>query len=359
MEFLLFSDFHAHNFKNYAKQETTDLQANATFNSRLLDSLNALYEVVQYAHKNGIKNIIFGGDLFHVRGGVPTDAFNLVFDYIASESALNWLMIPGNHDYADREGYVHALQPFGNLPNVQLVDWSAYENNDKFVYLDGGYIHCVPYTDNLEKAKEALSEVPPENCVLLAHLGIQGAVVGSDYVLYNDSDIQVKDVGKELYRCCFFGHFHEHQQVFRNGYYIGALTQHNWGDAGGRRGFVHARIGPERNSIKHIETNAPKFIKIKDGAKPVYRKGDFLKYVGSDLLEEDAVKLLEERFGDAGSFEVSSADEEKAKNINLDVQSLDAMEVLQPWMLAHDKSEDKELLDLGKRLLAEAREDEL
>jgi len=355
MEFLLFSDFHAHNFKNYAKQLPCDsIGGLGTYNSRLLDSVYALNEVVTYANKHNVGTILFGGDMFHVRDAVPIDVFNLVFQTIEESYPINFIMIPGNHDYSDREGNVHSIDTFSALPNVTIVDW----NTDRIIPFQEGYLHCIPYTDNLAKAKEALSTVPPQNCVLLAHLGIQGALVGSDYVLYNDSDIQVQDVGYELYRCCFFGHFHEHQQVFRNGYYIGALTQHNWGDTGGRRGFVHAKLGPKRNSIKHIETQAPKFVTIRDGEEALYRKVDFLRYVGSEVLGDEALKLLEEKFGDASSFEVSLKEEDK-RDIDLDVKSLDAMEVLEPWMAAHSREDDVELLALGKKILARAREDNL
>lgn len=353
MEFLLFSDFHAHNFKNYATQVKFD-RSLGTYNSRLIDSISALYEVITYASKNNISDILFGGDLFHTRESIFTDVFNLVYEAIAQARHIHFTMIPGNHDYGDREGFIHALAPFAWLDHVDVVDWGYGSTRP----LQDGYLHCVPYSDNLEKAKEALSIVPPENCVLLAHLGIQGALVGSDYVLYNDSDIQVKDVGYELYKCCFFGHFHEHQQVFRNGYYIGALTQHNWGDAGGRRGFIHARIDSKRNSIKHIETQAPKFITIKDGRAATWRNVDFLKYVGDEVLGDEALKLLEAQFGTASSFEIALKDEE-VHDIDLDVKSLDAMEVLKPWMEAHGKEEDESLFALGKKLLASAREDNL
>ena len=279
-----------------------------------------------------------------------------MYDVIAGAPSIQFTMIPGNHDYGDRVGFIHALDTFRWLPNVEVIDWEYSETI--FPFQDGN-LHCIPYTDSLQKAQEALSTVPPENCVLLAHLGIQGALVGSDYVLCNDSDIQVKDVGYELYKCCFFGHFHEHQQVFRNGYYIGALTQHNWGDSGGRRGFVHAKIGPKRNSIKHIETQAPKFVKVTGNGDEVrYHKRDFLKYVGSEVLGEEDIKRLEEMFGDVESFEVAPL-EEDSPDIALDVKSLDAMDVLKPWAEAHDKGDDEELLDVGKSILARAREDQL
>lgn len=347
MEFLLFSDFHGHNFKNYAKQV-------GGYNSRLLDSIAALQEVIVYANRNNIEYILFGGDLFHTRESIWTSVFNSVFNTIKEAFPIKFIMIPGNHDYGDREGYIHSVEPFDAMEHVTVIDW---DSKDHIIPLQDGHLHCIPYTDSLDKAKESLSVVPPDNCVLLAHLGLQGALVGSDYVLYNDSDIQVKDVGYELYRCCFFGHFHEHQQVFRNGYYIGALTQHNWGDSGGRRGFVHARIGAKRNSIKHIETQAPKFITVKDGQAAKWRNVDFIKYVGTEVLGDDALKLLEEQFGDVSSFEIALKEEE-TRDIDLEVKSLDAMEVLKPWMEAHGQ-DDPDLLAVGKKLLASAREDSL
>lgn len=362
-ELLLFSDLHAHNFKYGSKRVTTDT---GIFNSRLLDTLSVLDEIKDYALAHGITTILFGGDLFHRRQTYNTEVFNLIFQKFQefSDEGLMLLMIPGNHDYADRQGLVHALQPFDSIANVRVMD-----NTEEITRVAGRIlIHPVPYTPDLERAKELLAAAG--RCadqddgpnILLAHLGMQGARVGSDYILVSDGDIRVKDVPHESFHACFFGHYHEHQQLFSNGWFIGATHEHNWGDVGGKRGFLHAKVYRDRVDFKRIETQAPKFLVLYDGTichsaedfgQPP-RDKDFVRIM-VDTADAATIRRVQRELGREDVEVIPGLDKEEIV-LTLQASQLDPESALEAWVKANDSDIDRAtLLREGKAILRAAR----
>jgi DNA repair exonuclease SbcCD nuclease subunit len=332
-ELLIFSDLHAHNFKYGSKR--VGYRDCGMYNSRLLDTLGVLDEIKDYALAHGIKTILFGGDLFHRRQVYHTDVFNMVFQKIKemSDEGLGFLMIPGNHDYADRVGLVHALQPFEALADV----WVSPLVLPRMI-TDECTVLCVPYTPDLDTARANLKFVgrladdTDGPTILLAHLGMQGARVGSDYILVSDGDVTVKDVPHESFTACFFGHYHQHQQLFGNGWYIGATHEQNWGDSGGLRGFLHARVFPNKVDFKHIVTDAPRFITV-DGEGDITRDKDFLRmYV--DTTSRSVIRRIQQQLGRKDIEVIPRLDKEETV-LTLEASQLEPEPAMQAWVKAN------------------------
>jgi len=346
-EFVAFSDHHAHNFRFGAKK--VPYKSGGFYNSRLLDSAAVLDEIHTYCVRNKIFTVLFGGDLFHKRTVVHTDVWNITFSALRrfKDSGIHLIMIPGNHDFADRQGHIHSLDSLREVATV--MDTVAVQHTA------GGQLSVVsvPYTDSLESAKDRLSaaatlasECATPATVLLAHLGMQGARVGSDYVLVSDGDIQVKDVTRDNFDLCLFGHFHQHQKLFPQGYYIGASHQHNWGDANTKRGFLHFKIPEgEAPTFEFIETNAPRFVRLKgDEDSSHVRPIDFVRWSGKD--DETMPQALEA----IGAENVTVAEQAMP---HLSDTDLDAVAAIEAWATLRSTNPDP-LIALGKALLAEA-----
>lgn len=302
-DFLVFSDFHAHNFQAFSKQ--VPWPTGGSINSRLKDCVDVIEEMRAYAKQHNIKHVLFGGDLFHSRSAVKTEVFNVIYEAVNAwaDDLAYMFMIPGNHDMADREGHVHSLKAF-RRENLILMDqnWHALYRPEIKVQIIG-----VPYTPDREEAARRLERVgkAADDCkakygapsILLAHLGMQGAKVGSDYVLVSDNDVTVSDIPHDKFALCLFGHYHQHQQLFSNGWFIGATHHHNWGDAGTRRGFLHLTVNPDgTHSFKQIETKAPRFVNLDDQNTGAWRKQDFIRMHTSlevtDELKQGLVATL-------------------------------------------------------------------
>ena len=358
---LLFSDHHAHNH-SYKSSRLEHHILPGIYNSRLLDSCDVLYEIAQYVKDNQIKTVIFAGDLFHVRENVPMDVLTATYKAIKAIAmpGVRLFMIPGNHDYADRLGKIHALDALTKVPNITIIDKPKfiYHVLDKDEYGDFGIrFHFVPYSDFKQDyldAFEGLPEYSDKIDVLISHVGIQGAMVGADYVLIGDNDLSINEIPLDKFDACFFGHYHKHQQLAKNAWYIGATQQHNWGDVGCRRGFLHVTLEENKAPIiKQIETNAPKFIKINDKDQDT-----------SDIRPCDFVKVMypmDKKIFDKLPSEHAELVPTQVVNLNtLDDEQIIPEDSLNPYaMVSHwvkNMGKDEESENLGKELLKEAED---
>lgn len=345
-ELLVFSDHHAHPFSYGAKEV---LHNGVLTNSRLVASCNVIKQMREYADKHGIASIVFGGDLFHTREAVPTDAMSATFRELREFFNYRTVsVLAGNHDYFDRAGKVHSLETLkywsGNevLEDVAVLDWSSNLRVHKLGRLGDPYTLCfVPYTEDRALAVKTLKEhaeaVTPGPKILVAHLGMQGAKVGSDYVLVSDGDITVDDVHADAFAGCLFGHYHEHQPLFKNGWYIGASHQHNWGDVNTRRGFLHVRIYVDHIDFDFIESDAPRFIAIKETEvkDTTIRPKDFVKVFTSKKLNSEEVTAVREE-ATAENCEIVYVPPEISMNLTpLDERHLTPSAMVATWVEAH------------------------
>lgn len=362
-EMILFSDHHAHNHKYGARRREYDDGRKATIhNSRLLDSVEVLHEIDEYARQHNISTLVFCGDLFHTRGSVPTDVMNLTHNAIqkmASDGQHLW-MIPGNHDFADREGNIHSLEVFKKDYDSEF---NIYVHDTPSSCLAGESLqfHFAPYSDDKQTLMEAIDwfDMDPNRAnILFAHLGVQGALVGSNYVLVNDSDVSLREVDLSRFDACFFGHFHKHQVLSRNAWYIGATHQHNWGDSGDWRGFLHVKVDDGKVSIKKIETSAPKFVNLVLEDEGDY-SNDYVRLhadIESETLREKHFQRLgcPKRFEVVGSGFIEDEVEDEDGGYAFDADVIVPSNLVKFWNTLQGR-EDKQSA-LGLELLAEAEE---
>lgn len=353
-EFLVFSDLHAHNFR-YGADRTTIPGRKGLYNSRLADTVSVLREIRDYAEYYNIKTIVFCGDLFHRRTSVPTDVRHVIFDTFREfeDHGIHLYAIIGNHDMGDRRGYVHSL---AGLSSDYIEVFDRDVGRTSFGNLDFVF---VPYTDDIEEARRRLKAagdlVEDDPAILFAHLGMQGAKVGSDYVLVSDTDVSVKDVPHEKFAACFFGHFHEHQQLFKNGWYVGATHQHNWGDAYGSRGFLHVKAYNDGAvEFEQIGTMAPDFVITRDGntsrgVPSMMKENDFVRNITKDPYQDkDALK---ERWG-IKHLELVSENSENEQVFKLDISRFSPSNMLEDWVDFKNPDVDREtVIAVGKDIL--------
>jgi len=366
-EFLVFSDFHAHNHA-YGATRTTIPGLGGLYNSRLADSAAVLDEMLAYAKHFDIYTVVFCGDLFHRRTAVSTDVRHVIVDRLHKfvDEGIELHMIPGNHDIGDRKGHVHSLIGLGEFSDeihvydkVGAVSPAYSDGHDREAV---GFIF-VPYTDSLQEAKANLKAAGGlaehfDNQILFAHLGMQGAVVGSDYVLINESDISVPDVPHDKFTACFFGHFHEHQQLFANGWFVGATHQHNWGDAYGSRGYLHVKAHKGKVTFEQVQTMAPEFVTTRDGKTSrgelsMMKANDFVKNITKDkYLDREELRVKWEL---DNAPEIVIDTEEEDTEFSLDTTQLSPTAVVDKWVESKlpEGLDKDEVLSVGKNILKE------
>jgi DNA repair exonuclease SbcCD nuclease subunit len=359
-EFIVFSDLHAHNFP-YGATRRAIPGLGGLYNSRLADTAAVLDEILDHAKISEIQHVVFCGDLFHRRTSVPTDVRHVVVDRLQkfADEDIQLYLIPGNHDMGDRHGHYHHLVGLGELSEfVHVYDKTNAKDLEEAQFV------FVPYTDNLAEAKRRLevagdlAEYTDKPSILFGHLGMQGATVGSDYVLINESDITVSDVPNAKFAACFFGHFHEHQQLFANGWFVGATHQHNWGDAYGNRGFLHVTVDKGKVDFDHITTYAPEFVVTRDGKTSrgelsMMKRNDFVRNITKDRYLDREEMRVKWELDNAPEIVVET--EEQSTEFSLDATQLSPAAVVDEWVeqkLPEDLDKE-EVLAIGRDILKE------
>ena len=104
----------------------TDLHCGLAGNrlSRLNICVDVVHEIAEYAKKNGVRNIVFGGDWFHSRSTLDVNTINVAIDLVQELSEISDVyLICGNHDsFLKNSTDVNSLNIFRNTRNVHVVD---------------------------------------------------------------------------------------------------------------------------------------------------------------------------------------------------------------------------------------------
>lgn len=254
MKIAIFSDLHAHQYKPYATILHNGM------NSRLFDTIECVKQIVSYCVDLEVDLVLYAGDMFHVRRMISVQAFNAVYEALAlfRIHKIPIVLLHGNHDQSDRLGNEHSIHAFRTFCTVvDKPGWiRASGKSGKFYD-----IMAVPYTENVELIKQTInSSHHVEHPIFLGHLGVQGCTVGSDFVYTNPHDIKISDLNQNLFEIGFLGHYHQHQKVGDNFWYVGATLQHTWGDVGQNRGFIV--YDTDNGYFDHIKLKYPEFITV-------------------------------------------------------------------------------------------------
>lgn len=352
---VVFSDFHIFPFPMYSTIQADGL------NSRLSDSLYCLDQIIDYCadERNGIDVALFGGDLFHTKKRIGVQEFNRAFEgFHKLSKSVNIFAIHGNHDQVDREGVDNSISTFStNCTVANTCGWYDFDGN-KANYS----ILAIPYTENLDYIKELVNIPCPDRGTVklfLGHFGVNGAQIGSDFVYSGAHDPSIKDLCPEKFHAGFLGHFHMHQQLAPNFWYIGAPLQHNWGDSGQQRGFLVYDTNTKQ--VQQIPLKYPKFIKVTEkivNTATNVLTNNFVKIQTNSKMSESEKEDLKESSG-ARSIEIEEETIENAINVpRIAINSSMSFEELisiyvKSGMVNTDGLDEQYLVDLGRSILAE------
>ena len=249
------SDTHHHAWSAFASVNTYGM------NTRLQILLDETKRCAAEVRKAGGNTIVHAGDLFHVRGSVAPSVLNPTLDTYRDLilSGFEVIIVAGNHDLEGKEANnigsaITALGEVGcTIVNTKTSGLTASSN-----------IVCIPWMPNISELKWAIedacaAESDAKFCDLIIHAPIDGVIAGlPDHGL---SPEWLADVG---FRRVFAGHYHNHKDMGKGVYSIGALAHHTYGDVGSKAGFLIVTD----EDVKWFKSRAPEFIDI-DHTTPV------------------------------------------------------------------------------------------
>lgn len=237
MKIACFSDLHMHTFKEF------DEISDRTGSKRLDNIVESVEYIRDYCFENKITQVIFAGDAFHTRGKVDILAFNSLYDVMKTfpEYGIEVVMIAGNHDQSSNAKLPpHALHSFGDIEGIKVYgDLGIHQIEDDGVPID---IVCVPYNKDAQRIKDWISEVASTDMgysrILVGHLGVSGATVGSTSYPMAEA-FSIHDLKPDYFHYIVMGHFHKRQFLggYPNSFYCGAPIQHSFSDEGEDKGF--------------------------------------------------------------------------------------------------------------------------
>lgn len=211
MKFALFGDLHI--YKHLSISVFEDV------------AQSFLYYLLDYCLKNGIDNIIFLGDWFHVKNKlyVPSFIKSIETLRIFREKNINLTFLIGNHDMPQMNttdhSIIYAFEEYGRV--IPFYEWEDIDDNVRFHYLS--YTKDLPEF-NLSDDKEN---------ILFGHIDIVNFVMESGFLCHTGFDVNdFKD-----FKHAFSGHFHKHQ-LKKNVVYVGSPYQTRYSERNDHKGFV-------------------------------------------------------------------------------------------------------------------------
>lgn len=294
MKVLLFSDHHSHNWKPHSNL------TNKGLNSRLEQGLDVLKQIECLVKIKGIDRVLFGGDMFHIRNPINVGIFNPTYDAISRiAEATNWMyMLVGNHDQLNKVGNIYNIHAFSSIPKLTVLDKMEWWH-DAFEGPEDIHILSVPYSSDNDfvsstiETATRLEKDPKAKYILLGHLGINKAIVGSNHVLVDKFLLSIEDLRSDYFDQVFLGHYHKSQSLTPNVHYIGSTMAQDWGDVGDRRGCLI--WDTTTNLITREELDSPRFLV---DPKETEAKNNFVK------LTANFDSTLQQKYYDIGALDV-------------------------------------------------------
>lgn len=365
MKVLLFSDLHAHAWKPYS-----GILPNGR-NSRLQDTINILQQIRFIADSEQVDGILFAGDMFHIRPGLSVMAiptFNAVFSEIAQLKVNRQFvgLLVGNHDQGDKAGREYSIYAFKSIVTVMdQPGWYTFMSDEAEVLA----VLAIPASNDREamvrsiftgikQRQEEINVGDAHRHIMLGHFGVDGAIVGTNFVLRDDNLLRVTDLQNHQFEQVFLGDYHEPQQLAPNVRYIGATHHHNWGDVGSERGCII--WDSERGTVHGYKLEAPRFVKVAyQGGEPPKEVVDdnfvrILCHRQYDFYEQEQVSQM---FKVAGARHVEfwfDATSEVAPKTSRFQPTMDTDDMIEAYVEAEEPAYPDLAIRAGRAIMTEA-----
>lgn len=249
-------------------------------------SLKFAEKVSSFYKKEGIKDIIIPGDIFHNRSEISVRTIHTAkrfFDYFKD---FNIIISAGNHDsFFKEKAEVNSICIFDGWSNITIVDKRPHIIETS----NGTTVSLIPWGTSVEDI--------PKTDICFGHFEINTFYMNT-YRVCEKGENSTNLLEKSPF--VISGHFHKKDhRTYKNGQilYLGSPYQHNFGDYGDDRGYY--TIDLDSKSFDYYSNNfSPKFIKInKDSLIKKTIKDDLKNNfvhlsLDSSIKNEDVGKIL-------------------------------------------------------------------
>lgn len=262
MRLIVTADWHLNNFKEFSRVITVSFNGmefvedsnGILMNSRLFYILKGVSDIHKYALENNIHDILFAGDMFHRRGIIDVSVFNAISVVLFSfkMDGITIHAIAGNHDQVDSSIFPQsALQSLNQTIHVieKPEVFSIHQGSE------GITVNAIPFCKDNSVVRECSNNKAD---ILLAHVGINGAIIGSTSRITKD-ELSLEYLYPDNYKFIALGHYHRPQMLRKNVFYTGCPCQNDFGDETGTPNkFVV--IDTDTLQTRFVDLNLPLFL---------------------------------------------------------------------------------------------------
>jgi DNA repair protein SbcD/Mre11 len=236
--------------------------------TRVLDELNAMDKVIDYAVGNCVDLVLFCGDAY--KNSEPSQTHQREFAKRIrrlSEAHIPTVIVVGNHDISGSLGRANSVEIYQtlviesiyianqpgifniNTPNgeiqVAVLPWLRRNSllaKEEYKGLDTREINHKLAEKMVLKLWELASAVDSSRpAVMAAHMVVSGAMSGTEQmmVIGSDPSIPLSDIANPIYDYVALGHVHKMQVLCETPpvVYAGSLERLDFGDEGQEKGF--------------------------------------------------------------------------------------------------------------------------
>ena len=259
MKIITFADAHI----GISTYSTIDPKTN--LNTRVLDSLNGIDQIINYAEENNIKYILFAGDMFKNALPSPTLVREINKRIKASaEKGIKWIIQDGNHDVSPLETAKSALDPLSTL-KVENVEHTRFE---KTYMIDNNIrVLVLPTYTTQEEVENILSKYNDNiKTIVMGHFTSLNAKLNDWLIASNEDAIDIKIFQKPNILAVVLGHLHKHQILNTNplSYYCSSTIRTDFNEEHDKKGFVVLDVDNNYN-VSYIfkEIKTQEFLSVK------------------------------------------------------------------------------------------------
>ncbi len=319
---LHFADLHI-GVKNYGK-----LDQRTGINSRVLDFLRRMEEMIEYAEVHDVDIAICAGDVFHSRRPTPTHQREFAWRLLDLAKLCPVVLLVGNHDMPTMLEKATSIEIFDTLdvPNVIVGDAYALHHIEtkrgpvqvatapyphrarllegesvsgaSIAKLDAELQTRVSRIIEDKLAEEARQSAAPR--VLTGHFTVHGAKFGSERAIMAGHDAVVAPgvLARSVWDYVALGHIHKHQNLTRGQsdappvVYAGSLERVDFGEEHDDKGFCWVELARDATTWEFVMVNARVFQTVRVDAREVDEPTEYVLEWIDTHLKGKVVRLI-------------------------------------------------------------------
>jgi DNA repair protein SbcD/Mre11 len=240
-------------------------------NSRVLDYLDSLDAIVDFAYEEKVDLVIFTGDAFHVANPNSTYLNEFAKRMVRLRRQCPLILLIGNHDMTRRNA-VSTVEIYNSLQIEGIIVGNVIATH--FIDTKAGRVQVVtvpyPSKKTAEEISNILKEVtesldPKLPSIFMGHFSVQNAFAGSesDYSMSASAEVALEDIAKPIYDYVALGHIHKHQNLTTSAgknippvVYAGSIERVTFNEEREAKGFVLVEIINKQTTWEFVDLDS-------------------------------------------------------------------------------------------------------